>query len=47
MLNQGCAARKFTKAEAPCLKGEIVIPLFRWHLVIGWLAQPPAAKEQK
>ncbi len=36
IVNAGRADWKFTKAEAPCWKGEIVLPLFSWHLVIGW-----------
>ena len=36
MLIKGKANWKFTKAEPPCNKGEIIIPLHWYHITIGW-----------
>jgi hypothetical protein len=38
MLLRGHGAWRFVQAEAPCCKGECEIPMFGWHLVIGWAA---------
>ena len=34
----GCV---FVKPAAPCWKGEIVVPFWRWTLVIGWNGREP------
>jgi hypothetical protein len=36
MLNRGDTTLRWIRAEPPCNKGEVVIPLRNWHLVIGW-----------
>jgi hypothetical protein len=27
---------RYVKAEAPCWKGEVNVPLFGWSVTIGW-----------
>lgn len=36
MLTNGACELRFIRAEAPCWKGEINIPLYRWSLTLGW-----------
>lgn len=38
MLSSGRSRFRFVRAEAPCWKGEIVLPLVIATLVIGWQA---------
>ena len=36
---------QFVRAATPCWKGELVVPLWRVSLVIGWNARVPEDKD--
>jgi len=36
ILQRGKGTFRFVRAEPPCLKGEISLPLLWWTLCIGW-----------
>lgn len=36
MICKGNCKLQYIKAEPPCNKGEIDIPLARWRMTIGW-----------
>lgn len=40
MLVSGVRQWRFVRAAAPCWKGEVVIPLWRHALILGWQVTP-------
>jgi len=42
MVSGRRAGKRFIRPAAPCWKGEILVPLWRWTLVVGWHGREPA-----
>lgn len=47
LLLPGPGRWRWTRAEAPCWKGEAEVPCRWWHVVVGWQGQERGHDEER